>query len=261
MNLLITGASGYLGRHLLYALEDNKYNNIICIIKSYKIYKECEKLFSNKKIYYGLIEDKAFIEKIFNENKIHHVIHCAAIKYIDLCEKNMQTCISVNINGTLNLCEQARKYNVKKLITISTDKANNPTSFYGISKLAAEKITLNYNYSVYQGVNFWNSDGSFLQIWKTAISNNNSVILFNKNYIRYFSLPNETAKEILILLEKRENRIYYPNSCYKIKIIDIFNFLKNKYKNNKFVIKDEVNDSIKLIENINEKYCSSRYSL
>ena len=90
----------------------------------------------------------------------------------------------------------AKKLKVKKFIYISSmavygnaikaqeyNTHPNPISFYGVSKLACEKITLKYNYSVYQGVNFWNSDGSFTRIWETAIKHNNTVILHNKKHI------------------------------------------------------------------------------
>ena len=66
-------------------------------------------MYKNLKIYYGSIEDEKFVKTIFDENKIDCVIHCAAIKYIDICEENMNECIKVNITGTYNLCHQAKK--------------------------------------------------------------------------------------------------------------------------------------------------------
>lgn len=253
MNLLLTGSSGYLGRHILYNLKKKKkYKNIICIIHSFKIYKELSYLYKNLKVYHGSIEDGNFIKKIFIENKIDCVIHCAAIKYIDICEEKMNDCINVNITGTYNLCKEARNHNVQKLITISTDKANDPTSFYGVSKLAAEKITLKYNYSVYQGVNFWNSDGSFTRIWDTAIKHNRPVILHDKRHVRYFTLPDQTAEEILNILDIAKNQIYYPASCYRIKILDVFNFLKEKFEKAEFIINDNNYKYEKIIENINK---------
>jgi len=253
MKILLTGSSGYLGRHILYNLTQKKNNmDIICIIHSFKIYKELSYLYKNLKIYYGSIEDEKFVKTIFDENKIDCVIHCAAIKYIDICEENMNECIKVNITGTYNLCHQAKKNNVKKLITVSTDKANNPTSFYGISKLACEKITLKYDYSVYQGVNFWNSDGSFTRIWETAIKHNNTVILHNKKHIRYFSLPEETANEIITMMDNPESKIYYPKICYRIKIFDVFDYLRKKYERVDFVISNDNYDYVKEIEIINK---------
>lgn len=250
--ILITGSSGYLGRFLLLNIDKNKFTKIICLIYSEKRYKENDFLYQDCLIYKGDISNKDLIRQIFSENNIDYVIHAAAMKYIDTCEKFQQQCINTNITGTLNICYQAKKYNVKNVLTVSTDKANNPSCLYGISKLASERITISHGYSVYQGVNFWNSDGSFTQKWKSALNNNECITLYNDKHIRYFSDPHETAKEMLELVEINNNKINYPEECWKIKIVDVFNILKNKYPNNSFQIKSsKENDFDKVEEEIN----------
>ena len=252
MNILITGSSGYIGRFILKHINRNKYTKIICVINSEKRFKENEYLFFDCLIYKGDIGNENFIKNIFSENKIDFVIHAAAMKYIDTCELFQQQCIDTNITGTLNICKYAKKNNVANVLTISTDKANNPGCLYGISKLAAERITISHGYSVYQGVNFWNSDGSFTQKWKSALNNNGCITLYNDKHIRYFSDPHETAKEMLNLVETNNNKINYPKKCWKIKILDVFNILKNKYPNNSFQIKSsKENDFDKVEEEIN----------
>jgi len=252
MNILITGSSGYLSRFLLKHIDRNKYNKIICLIHSEKIYKENFFLYENCIIYKGNISDENFIKEIFENNIINYIIHTAALKYIDNCEIFQKDCINTNMIGTLNLCKYAKKYKVINLLTISTDKANNPSSLYGISKLGSEHITLRHGFSVYQGVNFWNSDGSFLQKWKTAVKNNKNIILYNKKYIRHFVMPNDMAKEILKLVLNNNNKINYPEKCYEIKLIDVFDILKELYPNENFIIKGNKNSFEKFIEDINE---------
>lgn len=254
MNILITGCSGSLGRFIMKHLNRDQYKTIICIINSEKRYKENEFLFNDCIIYKGDISNKEFIKEIFNDYDINYVIHAAAMKYIDTCEKFQRNCIDSNIIGTLNICEMSKKKKVHNLITISSDKANNPSSLYGISKLASENITLSHGFSVYQGVNFWNSDGSFLQKWKTAIRNKKPVILYDDRHIRYFSELNETAKEILDLINQRKlNQIIYPSKCMKIKIVDVFNYLKDTFTDLSFIIKkSEENNFDKIEEDINE---------
>lgn len=253
MNILITGSSGYIGRFILKHINRNKYTKIICLINSEKRFKENEYLFKDCLIYKGDIGNKKFIQEIFNENKIDFVIHTAAMKYIDTCELFQQQCIDTNITGTLNICKYAKKNNVTNVLTISTDKANNPGCLYGISKLAAERITISHGYSVYQGVNFWNSDGSFTQKWKSTLNNNERITLYNDKHIRYFSDPHETAKEMLELVETNNNKINYPKECWKIKIVDVFNILKEKYSNSLFEIRSsKENDFDKVEEEIHE---------
>jgi len=248
MNILITGSAGYLGRYIMKYINRTEFDKIICIIYSEKRFKENEFLFEDCLVYKGDISDKDFIENIFYENKIDYVIHAAAMKYIDTCEKFQRECINVNIDGTLNICEVAKKYNVKNVLTISTDKANNPSSLYGISKLASERITLSHGFSVYQGVNFWNSDGSFLQKWKNSIFNNEKVILYHENHIRFFSEPKDIVNDIFNILKINDNKINFPKFCWKIKILDIFNILKKKYKNNTFIIQESFENSFNKLE-------------
>jgi UDP-N-acetylglucosamine 4,6-dehydratase/5-epimerase len=253
MNILITGAGGFLSRYLLKYIDKNKYEKIICLIYSEKRYIENIFLFENCIIYKGDISDENYIKEIFENNKIDYIIHTAALKYINTCELFQRNCIDTNMIGTLNLCKYAKKYKVKNLLTISTDKSNNPSSLYGISKLASEYITLSHGFSVYQGVNFWNSDGSFLQKWKTAMRNKKEVILYDEKYIRHFAMPDDIAKEILEFVLINNNKIYYPEKCYEIKLVDIFNIFKELFPDRKFIIRYNKNKFEKYIEDINEK--------
>ena len=251
MNILITGANGFLSRFILKQIDRNKYEKIICLIHSEKIFKENFFLYKNCQIYKGDISDENFIKEVFESNKINYVIHTAALKYIDNCEIFQKDCIKTNMLGTYYICKYCKKYEITNLLTISTDKSINPSSLYGISKLGSEHITLNNGYSVYQGVNFWNSDGSFLQKWKTALRRKKEIILYNIKYIRYFAMPNDIAKEILKLIDVNNNKINYPEYCYKIKLVDIFNILKEIRPDGNFVIRNNDNNFEKYIEEIN----------
>jgi len=108
-----------------------------------------------------------------------------------------------------------------------------------------------HGFSIYQGVNFWNSDGCFLQKWKTAIKNNKNVILYDKHYVRHFIMPNEIAIEILDLVSHNNNKINYPKKCYEIKLINVFNILKEMFPQNQFTIQNTHNIFEKMVEEIN----------
>jgi FlaA1/EpsC-like NDP-sugar epimerase len=250
MNILLTGSTGFLGRNILTNYQNTDYH-FICIINSEKRYKEIDFLFKNYKVYRGDIADKHFIESIYKENKIDYVIHAAAMKYIDTCEIFKRDCIDTNVIGTLNVCEFAQKYNIKNVLTISTDKSINPSSIYGTSKLLSEKITLSFGFNVYQGVNFWNSDGSFIRKWRSAIRINSPITLYNQTHIRYFCFGKDLVDDIFLNLSEKNNKVNYPSFCYKIKILDVFNILKENFKDSKFVIEpSEENNFDKLIEEI-----------
>ena len=102
---------------------------------------------------------------------VDYVCHCAALKQIEAAEYNSQECVKTNILGTQNVIEASIDNNVKKVITLSTDKAVDPINLYGATKLAADKLTISSNlisvhkdtiFSVVRYGNVINSRGSVI---------------------------------------------------------------------------------------------------
>ena len=73
------------------------------------------------------------------------VIHAAALKQVPACEYNPLEAIKTNILGSSNVIEAALDAGVKKVMSLSTDKAVNPINLYGATKLAAEKLFVQSN--------------------------------------------------------------------------------------------------------------------
>lgn len=87
------------------------------------------------------------------DNGVSVIIHSAAMTDWEACQKNPLVALAVNTVGTFNMARVAKENNVH-LIVISSDAVfpgklnvggynehdtpNNPTSFYGVTKLAAE---------------------------------------------------------------------------------------------------------------------------
>jgi len=146
--VLITGASGFLGYHIINAAVQNGYDVYAAIRKSSNI-KHLDKL----PIHYVTpdYKDVAALEKLFEEKQFDYVIHAAGItKSNDLAEYDL-----VNNIYTQNLAMAAAKSNnVKRLVFISSlasigplknsggnlteSTTPNPVTAYGISKLNAE---------------------------------------------------------------------------------------------------------------------------
>ena len=101
----------------------------------------------------------------------------------------------------------AKKYNVINLINISSTQANNPINIYGMTKYLMEKITLEYKYSIYQGVNFFWSDNSVLDIWYNRIKENKKIYVNDNNQERYFidveNVCNDIVDNLNILIQEK----------------------------------------------------------
>ena len=104
------------------------------------------------------ITDSRKVNKIFEEYKPKHVIHCAAWTNVDSAEDNYEMCYKINVEGTKNIVEASRRIGAK-LTYISTDYVfdgkkdgiyevndpTNPLSIYGKTKLLGEKEVEKYD--------------------------------------------------------------------------------------------------------------------
>ena len=68
------------------------------------------------------------------------VFHAAALKHVPLCERSPFDTVQTNILGVQNLIRAAFGNGVRRVIFTSTDKAVNPTSVMGASKLMGERL-------------------------------------------------------------------------------------------------------------------------
>jgi len=68
------------------------------------------------------------------------VFHAAAMKHVSACEFNPFEATETNVRGTQNVVETAIDAGVEKVLTISTDKAVDPSNVMGATKLLAERL-------------------------------------------------------------------------------------------------------------------------
>ena len=127
--IAITGATGFLGRHLVARLGSK---NIKCLVR-----KEDHGL-KNIKTVKGDLSDKKALDNFVKNAKI--VMHLAAI--ID--HKDKEQYKRVNIDGTKNLINACKKNKVKRIIFVSSmASTKSHLDDYGKSKSEAEKLLLN----------------------------------------------------------------------------------------------------------------------
>lgn len=100
--------------------------------------------YHNVRFLIGDIRDRERLKRA--TESMDFVFHAAALKHVPLCEYNPFEAVKTNVVGTQNVIEVAMEEEVEKLITLSTDKAINPISTMGATKLLAERLTISANY-------------------------------------------------------------------------------------------------------------------
>lgn len=144
--ILITGHDGFVGSHLVNFLS-----------KNYEIIGLSKKKQSQRNDIKQIKTDIRKITLKLIPKDIYCIIHLAAITDVKYCQNEPTECFDVNVKGTQNLLELARKlnskfiymstshvYGVPKKIPITEDHPKNPTSIYSASKLAGEIICESY---------------------------------------------------------------------------------------------------------------------
>ncbi|MBO6496885.1 MAG: NAD(P)-dependent oxidoreductase [Roseivirga sp.] len=157
MKILITGSNGLLGQKLIKLLLDKGEDTLIATARGGNRlpYPETDYVFDQMDI-----TVKQQVLEVVTKHKPEVIIHTAAMTNVDQCETEREACWDQNVNAVNYLIEASAK-NDCFLLHLSTDfifdgedgpydeKAKaNPVSYYGESKLAAEKLlensTINY---------------------------------------------------------------------------------------------------------------------
>jgi UDP-N-acetylglucosamine 4,6-dehydratase len=100
-------------------------------------------LFETLRFFIGDVRDRSRLELAMRG--IDVVVHAAALKIVPTAEYNPFECILTNVHGAENVVKAALRTEVRRVVSLSTDKAANPINLYGASKLAADKIMVAAN--------------------------------------------------------------------------------------------------------------------
>jgi FlaA1/EpsC-like NDP-sugar epimerase len=116
----------------------------------------------------------------------------------------------VNVAGTCNVADLAVKYDTKKMIMISTDKAVNPTNVMGASKRMAEIYVQSLGYAISEGEvvgktnfittrfgNVLGSNGSVIPLFKHQIENGGPLTVTHPEITRFFMTIPEASQLVL----------------------------------------------------------------
>ena len=149
--ILITGGTGSFGKNFTEFLL-KKYKKIKKIIifsrdelkQSEMADKYSSKKYSNIRFFLGDVRDLDRIKIAMSE--VDYVVHAAALKQVPSAEYNPFEVIKTNIIGAQNIIEASfSSPNLKKVISLSTDKAAAPINLYGASKLCSDKLMIAAN--------------------------------------------------------------------------------------------------------------------
>ena len=247
--ILITGGLGFVGSNLTNFFSESNEILILDIENSnpYQIKKS-----SNIEIENIDIRSEK-ISKIISLYNPTSVIHCAAQTSVIDSIKNPLKTISVNVEGTNNLLNEIKKldscyfafissggaiYGEPKYLPVDEQHSEKPISEYGNSKLAGEKLVTKLlykskiNYSILRPSNIYGPNQksqNVIPIFIEKMLKNDEIIIYGDgNSTRDYIYIDDLVNIIDIFCTKKISSKINLSSNHEVKVIDIYNILKEK---------------------------------
>ena len=241
--VLVFGGFGFLGYYLLKELLSRGYELVVADIKDDSEFKEVVQYIHCD------ISDQKQVEAVFKNQKYDIVYNLAGFANLDFSIKAPLKTMQLNIIGNMYVLEACIHAKIKKFVYASSAYAmSNKGSFYGISKLASEKIIEEYHEkydldftilrygSVYSERDY---DNNYIyNLVKKAVIENVIDDRGDGNEIREYIHAGDAAKLSVDVIEsdKFNNVHVILTGTERIKRSELFNMI-NEILNNKIEIK------------------------
>ena len=215
-SILITGSAGSIGSEIVKQIAEFGPRQLVLIDQAETPQHDCRLMMANQypdikaETIVASICNKRHMEALFRKYRPDYVFHAAAYKHVPMMEDNPCESIQNNVEGTEIIADLAVKYNVKKFVMISTDKAVNPTNVMGCSKRICEIYVQSLDKAIKEGRhegqtqfvttrfgNVLGSSGSVIPLFREQIKNGGPVTVTHPDIIRYFMLIPEACKLVL----------------------------------------------------------------
>ncbi len=205
--VLVTGACGTVGRALFAALLaagarevvglDNNESELFFMGEAYRHEPRA-------RLFLGDVRDRDTLRDRMRGVEI--VLHTAALKHVMLCEMSPPDAVATNIRGVQNVIDAAYECGVARVMLTSSDKAVNPTSVMGTSKLMGERLMTAANARarekgpIFASTRFGNvlgSRGSVVPIFRRQIARGGPVTLTDPRMTRFIMTLDDAVRLVL----------------------------------------------------------------
>jgi len=182
-----------------------------------RIFSRDEKKQDDMRQFYRNDKIKYFIGDVRNKESISYamhgadyVFHAAALKQVPSCEFFPMEAVRTNVTGLENVIDSAFQNNIKKLISLSTDKAVYPINAMGMTKALAEKNMIarsrqsNGSHTVLCGTRYGNvmaSRGSVIPLFIKQIRSGEALTITEPEMTRFMMTLDDAVELVLFAFE------------------------------------------------------------
>ena len=264
MVTLITGGTGFVGANLVKELATNGHEVVSMDLSppDALMSRFIADVSTNITFVTGDILDQQFLDNIQKTYEIDRIIHAAVytVNQMELEIEKSREIIDINVMGTTNLLELARKMQVKRFVYVSSGAAYGlaaepdqtfnenavplPDFLYGITKYTSELITRRYSelhnfssvsirlstpYGPMERVTNHRSVMSVFHQWTKAALNGGTIELSNPHMGRDYTYVSDIAEGVRIVLDAPElaHDLYNVTAGRWISYSEIIESLRN----------------------------------
>lgn len=209
--ILITGGTGSFGSTMLRYLLTKDVKEVRILSRDEKKQEDLRVQLKDHRLSMrlGCVRDSDAVER--SVDGADYVFHAAALKQVPSCEFFPIEAVKTNILGSNNVSAAALKYKVKKMVTLSTDKAVYPINGMGISKAMMEKVVLSHSlnksnkneceFCVTRYGNVMGSRGSVIPLFERQIAEGQPLTITNPNMTRFMMNLEESVALVMFAFE------------------------------------------------------------
>ncbi len=246
--ILITGGTGSIGSEIVHQLVNLEPEQVRVYsrdeTKQYFLLHDIKRIAPHLDLRFliGDIRDRERLDMAMGQIDI--VFHTAALKHVPFCEYNPFEAVKTNVNGTQNILDMAIKHKVEKVIAISTDKAVNPLSILGTTKLLMEKMVLatrwylgwaETKFSVVRFGNVLNSRGSTMPLWRSQIRTGGPVTVTDPEMTRFFMTVKDAVRLIFKTTQMMQGQEIFILKMPEKKIGELAQEIVTRHGRNKHI--------------------------
>ncbi|TYP69854.1 polysaccharide biosynthesis protein [Paenibacillus methanolicus] len=226
--ILVTGGTGSWGYELIRQLLPQQPKEIIVFSRNESSQVAMSRAFEHPALSFciGDIRDKEALVKACEE--VDYVFHLAALKHVPVCEDQPYEALKTNVIGTQNVIEAAIANKVKRVIYISTDKAANPSNFYGMTKAIGEKLIVYANllrsdtkFVCVRGGNVLGTNGSVVHLFMNQIKTKGQVRITDMKMTRFFLTLHDAIELLFKASESSQGGEIFVMTMPTCRIVDL----------------------------------------
>ena len=214
--VMVTGAAGSIGSELCRQLATFGVKHLVLYDNAetpmHNVRLEFEERFPKLQFtpVIGDVRTPSRLDYVFRRFKPQIVFHAAAYKHVPLMEENPCEAVLVNVCGSRNVTDMCLKYDVEKMVMISTDKAVNPTNIMGCTKRLAEIYVQSLGLAIESGKmkgktkfvttrfgNVLGSNGSVIPRFREQIAKGGPVTVTHPDITRFFMTIPEACRLVM----------------------------------------------------------------